>query len=64
MADPKDMFRCPTVNCGYCYDPDRGDKRKKIPKGTQFCDLPEEWKCPVCGASRERFECVDTKTGK
>ena len=31
MADPKDMWRCQMVNCGYVYDPDRGDKRHKIP---------------------------------
>lgn len=40
MADPKDMYRCPVSNCGYVYDPDRGDKRRKIPAGTRFEDLP------------------------
>ncbi|MEE0814311.1 MAG: rubredoxin, partial [Desulfovibrio fairfieldensis] len=25
MADPKDIWRCQMVNCGYMYDPDRGD---------------------------------------
>ena len=39
MADPKDMYRCPVSNCGYVYDPDRGDKRRKIPAGTRFEDL-------------------------
>ena len=43
MADPKDMYRCPVSNCGYVYDPDRGDKRRKIPAGTRFEDLPEDW---------------------
>ena len=52
MADPKDMWRCQMVNCGYVYDPDRGDKRHKIPAGTRFEDLPEDWKCPVCGATK------------
>ena len=46
MADPKDMYRCPVSNCGYVYDPDRGDKRRKIPAGTRFEDLPEDWTCP------------------
>ena len=55
MADPKDMWRCQMVNCGYVYDPDRGDKRHKIPAGTRFEDLPDDWKCPVCGATKKSF---------
>ena len=52
MAKPEEMFQCQTVNCGYMYNPDRGDRRGKFPKGTQFKDLPEDWKCPVCGARK------------
>ncbi len=55
MAEPKDMWRCQTVNCGYVYDPDRGDKRGKIPQGTRFEDLPDTWKCPVCKATKKAF---------
>jgi len=29
MAKPQDMYQCQTVDCGYVYDPDRGDKRRK-----------------------------------
>ena len=55
MAEPKDMWRCQVANCGYVYDPDRGDKRGKIPAGTRFEDLPEEWRCPVCKAAKRSF---------
>ncbi|GAB6060501.1 rubredoxin [Desulfonatronum parangueonense] len=55
MANPEEMWQCQTTNCGYVYDPDRGDKRKKIPPGTAFKDLPEDWKCPVCGAGTKAF---------
>lgn len=55
MAAPEDMWQCQTVNCGYIYDPDRGDRKGKIPKGTRFEDLPEDWKCPVCGAGKKMF---------
>jgi rubredoxin len=55
MAKPEDMWQCQTVNCGYIYDPDRGDRKGKIPKGTRFEDLPEDWKCPVCGAGKKMF---------
>ncbi len=56
MALPEDMHQCQTMNCGYIYDPDRGDRKGKIKKGTQFADLPEDWRCPVCGATVKAFK--------
>ena len=32
MSDPKDMYQCQVANCGYIYDPDRGDRKGKIKK--------------------------------
>jgi rubredoxin len=61
MSDPKEMWRCQTANCGYVYDPERGDRKGKIPRGTKFEDLPDVWRCPVCGASRKSFACMDAK---
>jgi len=55
MSRPEEMWQCQTVNCGYIYDPDRGDRKGKIGKGTRFEDLPEDWKCPVCGAGKKMF---------
>ena len=55
MAEPEEMYQCQTVNCGYIYDPDRGDRKGKIPKGTPFEDLPDDWRCPVCGAGKKMF---------
>jgi rubredoxin len=55
MAKPEEMWQCQTVNCGYIYDPDRGDRKGKIPKGTSFDELPVDWKCPVCGAGKKMF---------
>ena len=56
MALPEEMYQCQTVNFGFIYDPDRGDRRGKIPKGIQFKDLPEGWKCPVCAAGKKMFK--------
>jgi rubredoxin len=42
MALPEETYQCQTVNCGFIYDSDRGDRRGKIPKGTQFKDLPDD----------------------
>ncbi len=42
--------------CGYVYDPEIGDPESDIPPGTPFENLPDEWVCPVCGASKDEFE--------
>lgn len=54
MAEGK--YQC-TV-CGYIYDPAKGDPESGVPPGTQFTDLPPDWRCPVCGADRGSFEPV------
>ncbi|MFZ5585086.1 MAG: rubredoxin [Thermodesulfobacteriota bacterium] len=42
--------------CGYVYDPAKGDPESNIPAGTAFEDLPDDWSCPVCGATKDQFE--------
>ncbi len=42
--------------CGYIYDPELGDADGGIKPGTPFEDLPDDWVCPVCGASKDQFE--------
>ncbi len=56
MANPEEMYQCQTTSCGYIYNPDKGDRKGKIEKGTKFEDLPDDWKCPVCGASKKAFK--------
>ncbi|MBF0452792.1 MAG: rubredoxin [Candidatus Magnetomorum sp.] len=55
MANPEDIYQCQTVNCGYFYNPDKGDRKGKIAKGVLFEDLPDDWKCPICGAGKKMF---------
>jgi len=38
------------------YDPAEGDPDSKIPPGTTFEDIPEDWVCPVCGVGKDMFE--------
>ena len=52
MSNPEEMCQCQMTNCGYIYDPAHGDKKGKIPKGTRFEDLPDDWKCPCCGVQQ------------
>ena len=42
-------------DCGYVYDPEKGDPDNGIAPGTLFEDLPEDWECPDCGAPQELF---------
>jgi rubredoxin len=42
--------------CGYEYDPLVGDPDWGIAPGTKFEDIPEDWVCPVCEASKLEFE--------
>jgi rubredoxin len=46
--------------CGYVYRPEKGDEENGIEAGTDFEDLPEDWTCPLCGASKEDFESVES----
>ncbi len=47
-------YRC-TV-CGYIYDPAVGDPDSGIMPGTSFGEIPGDWVCPICGASKPEFE--------
>ncbi len=51
--DPR-KFRC--MMCEYVYDPAKGDPHGKIPPGTSFEDLPEDWICPICGVGKDMFD--------
>lgn len=50
-------YRC--LACGYIYNPAAGDEDAGIKPGTPFEDLPEDWACPVCGATKDMFEEIE-----
>lgn len=41
--------------CGYVYDPEQGDPSQGIAPGTKFEDLPDDWHCPRCRQSKDKF---------
>jgi len=45
--------------CDYVYDPTVGDPEHGIPPGTAFEDIPDDWRCPVCGISKDAFITID-----
>ena len=42
--------------CGYIYDPATGDPEEGIAPGTAWEDVPDDWVCPECGATKDDFE--------
>jgi rubredoxin len=51
-----EKWRC--IVCGYIYDPEIGDPDGGVPAGTSFEQLPDDWVCPACGATKDMFEKV------
>lgn len=50
------MDRYVCTLCGYVYDPKAGDPDNGVAPGTKWDDVPADWECPVCGASKDDFE--------
>jgi predicted ferric reductase/rubredoxin len=50
---------CPP--CGHIYDPTLWDADSGILPGTEFTDIPKDWRCPVCGVSKADFIPFDGK---
>jgi rubredoxin len=49
-----DQWEC--LVCGYVYDPEAGDPDTGIEPGTPFEEIPDDWVCPDCGATKDMFE--------
>ncbi|MBU3911320.1 MAG: rubredoxin, partial [Candidatus Omnitrophica bacterium] len=39
----------------YIYDPAAGDPDSGIKPGTAFEDIPDTWRCPICGVTKDKF---------
>jgi rubredoxin len=42
--------------CGYIYDTAVGVQEDGIVSETPFEQLPSDWTCPLCGASKSAFD--------
>ena len=47
------------ANCGYVYDPDKGDPLGGVAPGVPFEALPAGWVCPLCYAGKDAFDTYD-----
>ncbi|EKE29247.1 MAG: ferric-chelate reductase / rubredoxin [uncultured bacterium (gcode 4)] len=43
------------VPCWFIYDPELGDPDSWIVAWTQFEDIPDSWRCPICWVSKAQF---------
>lgn len=41
--------------CSMIYDPVTGDPDSGIAPGTPFEEIPDDWHCPICGATKKSF---------
>lgn len=57
MAADSGRYIC--VNCGYVYDPAKGDPDHGVAPGTPFDALPGNWVCPICYVTRDKFDPMD-----
>jgi len=46
------------IVCGYLYDESKGCPEEGIAPGTRWADVPADWSCPECGATKADFEMV------
>ena len=50
------MAKYECLVCGWVYDEEVGDPDGGIAPGTKFEDIPDDWVCPMCGATKDDFE--------
>jgi rubredoxin len=41
--------------CGHIYDEEEGDEETGIAPGTRWEDIPDDWRCPECGAEKSEY---------
>lgn len=58
MTDaPFQTWQCRT--CGYIYDEAAGDPDEGLAPGTRWSDIPDAWRCPLCGTAKADFDMVE-----
>ena len=54
---PFKVWQC--VLCGFTYDEAAGLPSDGIAPGTRWADVPADWLCPDCSATKSDFEMVE-----
>ena len=54
----QDQYQYECGGCSYVYIESLGDPDGGIAPGTVFEDIPDSWRCPVCGMTKSQFKKV------
>ena len=58
MSDgPSEQWQC--YFCAHIYDEALGDPEHGIAPGTAWANVPDDWCCPDCGATKADFAMVE-----
>ena len=57
-ANPEGYKRWQCLACSYVYDEAKGWPDDGIAPGTRWQDVPDDWVCPECGATKDDFEMI------
>jgi Rubredoxin len=47
------------VQCGWVYSEAVGHPESGIAPGTEWKDIPADWYCPDCGATKDAFQMIE-----
>jgi rubredoxin len=47
------------VICGFIYEEKKGLPDEDIAPGTRWEDIPDDWLCPDCDATKADFEMIE-----
>lgn len=53
------LKRWQCVMCGYIYDEEAGDPDSGLAPGTAWAEVPDNWCCPDCGATKSDFQMIE-----
>jgi rubredoxin len=51
------VWQC--ILCAFSYDEEQGLPAEGIPPGTRWADVPADWVCPDCSATKADFDMVE-----
>jgi rubredoxin len=54
---PFKTWQC--ILCGFIYEEEYGMPEEGIAAGTRWQDVPEDWICPDCSATKQDFEMIE-----
>jgi rubredoxin len=53
------MKKWQCIFCGFYYDEAAGLPAEGIAAGTRWEDIPDDWACPECGATKADFVMIE-----